>query len=114
MSVNDKTYSPAHSITMKAKEDLPAFRFVSHLGSLVAADSKSIGVTETDWLANEYASIITLGTIAIETSTTISAGANVTAETGGKAKPVTGSNPVNGRALDGCTGAGFVRILLVP
>jgi hypothetical protein len=114
MSVNDKTYQPIQSITVKAKEDLPAFRFVSHLGSLCGNEQKALGATDVNWLANEYSSVITLGTIPIETTTTIAIGDNVTAADSGKAKTATGSMIVNGRALDSCSGAGFIRIQIVP
>ncbi len=114
MSTHNKTYQPVQAITVIAAEDLPPFRFVNHAGGLCIADSKAVGVTETDWLNGEYASVVTLGTMAVETTTTIDAGEDVTADANGKAKPVAAAEPVNGRALDSCTGAGFVRILLVP
>ncbi|MGA2296013.1 MAG: capsid cement protein [FCB group bacterium] len=114
MAIMDKTYQPLQSLTVKAVEDLPGFRFVSHLGSLCDADARALGVTETDWVNGELASVISLGTIGIETTTTIQAGADVTADASGKAKTATGDVPVNGRALDSCTGAGYIRIKLVP
>jgi hypothetical protein len=114
MALHNKTYQPVQAISIEASEDLPAFRFVSHLGSLCANESRATGVTETDWLSGELASIVTLGTMAVETMTTINIGDDVTSGGSGKAKPATGVNPINGRALDSCTGAGFVRIKLVP
>ena len=114
MAINNKTYQPLQSLTVKAIQDLPPFRFVSHLGSLCADAGRALGVTETDWVNGEYASVVSLGTIAIETSTTISISQDVTSSTDGKGKPATGSDPVNGRALDSVTGSGFIRIKLVP
>lgn len=114
MSVNNKTYNPAHSITMKAGEDIPAFRFVSHMGTLCDAETKSAGVSEVPWDTGEYAAIITLGTMPIETTTTIDVGEDVTSDADGKAKPAGIDMPVNGRALNSCSGAGFVTISLVP
>jgi len=114
MSVNNKTYQPVQSVSVKATEDLPAFRFVSHLGSLCASESRALGITETNWVNGEYASVVTLGTIAIETSTSIDAGSDVTSDVNGKAKTAESVEPVNGRALDGCSGAGFIRIKIVP
>ncbi len=114
MTKNNKTYSPAHAITIEAKEDIPAFRFISHLGSVCEADTKSLGVSEVDWLNGDLAAIVTLGSIAIETTTTVDIGDDVTSDTGGKAKKVTASEPVNGRALSSTTGAGFVTVNLVP
>ena len=114
MSVNNKTYQPVQTLSVKAVEDLPPFRFVSHLGSLCVDAARSLGVTETDWVNGEWASVVSLGTIPIETTTTISAGVDVTSALTGKARAATGSEPVNGRTLESCTGAGFVRIKLVP
>ena len=114
MSVNTKNYQPIQAITVKAKEDLAPFRFVSHLGSLCIDASRALGATETDWINGEFASVVTLGTMPIETTTTINAGVDVTSAASGKARAATGLEPVNGRTLDSCTGAGFVRIKLVP
>ncbi len=114
MAINNKVYQPVQSLTVEAAEDLPAFRFVSHLGSLCAADSRALGVTEVDWLDGEQASVVSLGTIPVQTTTTIDAGDDVASDADGKAKTVSASEPVNGRALDSCTGAGYVKIKLVP
>lgn len=114
MAVNNKNYQPILALTVKAIEDLAPFRFVSHLGSLCADASRALGVTETDWVNGEFASVVSLGTMPIETTTTINAGVDVTSALLGKARAATGSEPVNGRTLDSCTGAGFVKIKLVP
>ena len=114
MSISDKTYQPVQSLTVKAVEDLPAFRFVSHLGSLCDDGSRALGITEVDWVNGEYSSVVSLGTIAIETTTTIPAGTDITSASLGKARAATGSEPVNGRSLDSSSGAGFVRIKVVP
>lgn len=114
MAVNNKTYSPAHSITIQAAEDLPAFRFVSPEGLLCAAETKSAGITEVAWLASEYAAIVTLGTMVIETSGSVNLGEDVTSDADGKGKSATAGMPVNGRALESCSGAGFIKINIVP
>jgi hypothetical protein len=114
MPINTKNYQPVQALTVKATVDLPAFRFVSHLGSLCADSGRALGVTETDWVNGEYASVISLGTIAIETVTTIAAGVDVTSGPAGKARAVVSTEPVNGRTLDACTGSGIVRIKIVP
>lgn len=111
---NKITYQPVQAITVRAVEDLPAFRFVSHLGSLCDAQSRALGVTEVDWIKGENASVITLGTIAIETSTAVNAGMDITSDAKGKAKPAEEDDPVNGRALEGCNSAGFIKIKIVP
>ncbi len=114
MAANNKTYQPVQLITVKAVEDLPAFRFVSHLGSLCADASRSLGVTDTNWVTDEYAAVVTLGTIPVETTTTINAGSDITSAIDGKAKPAGQSEPVNGRAIESCSAGDFVKIKIVP
>jgi len=114
MSIQNKTYQPLQSLTVKATQDLPAFRFVSHLGSLCADAGRAYGVTEVDWLSGEFSQVVSLGTIAIETTSIINAGEDVTSAASGKARKATGAEPVNGRALDASSGSDFIRIKLVP
>jgi hypothetical protein len=114
MALNDKTYQPLQAIGIEAAEDLPAFRFVSHLGSLCADGERAFGVTEVNWLNGEFASVVTLGTIAIECSTNVDIGDDITSAINGKARPAVNDEPVNGRAMDSVSGTGFVRIKLVP
>lgn len=114
MLKNQITYQPAQSITIKAKEDLPAFRFVSHLGSLCAENSKSLGVTESEWLKDEFASVVTLGTIGIEMTTGINIGENITSAANGKGKKAEENSEINGRALESISGPGFIKMILVP
>ncbi len=114
MSANNKTYQPVQSLTVKSVEALPAFRFVSHLGSLCDDGKRALGVTEVDWMLDEYAQVVSLGTIAVETTTTIDIGDNVTSAADGKARKAETSDEINGRALETVNGAGFTRIKLVP
>jgi len=115
MGINKKTYQPVQAVTVKATEDLPAFRFVSVSGGLCGDAERALGVTETDWINGEYAAVVTLGNISVEASGAIPAGSDVTSDTDGKAKLATTGNPVNGRAIEGCSSAGeFVKIKLVP
>lgn len=114
MSVNNKTYQPIQLITIKADEDLPAFRFVNYNGGLCQEETLAIGVTEVDWLDGDYASVVTLGTIVVETDSSVAKGDEVTSADQGKAKTASGTVPINGIALDSCTGAGFIRIKLRP
>jgi hypothetical protein len=102
------------SLTVLADVDLPSFRFVSHLGALCTAGTRALGVTEVDWLDGEYAAVVSLGTIVIETSEAILTGADITSAADGKAKTAGVGDAVNGRALEGCAGAGFIKIKLVP
>ncbi|MGE5479663.1 MAG: hypothetical protein ACM3U1_04450 [Chloroflexota bacterium] len=108
------SYSPAQSITIKAEENLSQFTFVNAEGKPCEDDQKSVSVAEIDWLKGDAASIVSLGTIAVATTTTINLGDNVAAALGGKAKPAAPTSAVNGRALSACTGEGYVKILIVP
>lgn len=115
MAVNKKTYQPVQAVTVKATEDLPAFRFISVSGALCNDTERALGVTETDWISGEYVSVVTLGNIAVEASGAIPQGSDVTSAIDGKAKVATTGNPINGRAIEGCSSAGeFVKIKLVP
>ncbi len=111
---NKVTYQPLQKITVRAEEKLPAFRFVAHDGTICATGAKSLGVVEKDWLEATYASIITLGTVPIETTETVLAGNPVTCSTEGKAKVAGTGDEINGRAIESCSGKGFVKIILVP
>ena len=68
MSTHNKTYQPLQLLTVTAGEDLPACRFVNYSGSLCDEDTMAFGVTEIDWLDGELASVVTLGTVVVETS----------------------------------------------
>lgn len=114
MATHGITYQPVQRITIKAAEDLSAFRFVSHMGSLCAEDTKALGVVDQDWLDGELASIITLGTVPIETVTSVNIGDEIIANTDGKAITNVDSSDINGRALTATTGAGFIKIILIP
>ncbi|MFP4527294.1 MAG: DUF2190 family protein [Candidatus Kapaibacterium sp.] len=114
MALHNKTYQPVQSLTVAAAEDLPAYRFVAIGGSLCTAGELALGVTDLAWLSGENASVVSLGTIVVETSGAVTAGDDVAADASGKAKTAEAGNAINGRALDGTTGAGFVKIKLVP
>ncbi len=107
------SYQPVQSVTVIAKETLYKNRFVNHLGSLCRQDQKSLGVSELNWNPGELASIVTLGTIAVETATTINAGENIVSDNTGRAKIAIGS-VINGRAMESTVGAGVIKIILVP
>jgi uncharacterized protein DUF2190 len=112
--MTNRTYQPVQSITVKATGDLTRCRFVDYTGCLCSANERSVGVTEFNWTSGDVAQVITLGVAVVETDGAINAGASVTASTDGKAKAVASTEPVNGRALDTVSGAGFIRIKLVP
>lgn len=98
---------------VKAVEALPAFRFVSILGALCNQGEKSIGVCDKTWLMGEIANIANIGNIAIETMTAINAGALLTSADDGKAKNALLDDNINGRALESCSTAGFIKIKIL-
>jgi len=112
MPLNNKTYSPLGYVTVKAASDLLPNRFIGFDGNPSAAETKSLGISESKWLAGEFASVITIGTAIVETSVAVNAGDKLTSDTDGKAKKSTGSMIINGRSLDTISDAGFVRVLL--
>ncbi len=107
------SYNPVQSVTVQAKELLYKNRFVNHLGSLCRQDQKALGVSELNWNVGELAAVVSLGTIAVETATTVNVGDSVVSDSNGRAKIATGGS-VNGRALESTVGAGVIKVLLVP
>ena len=107
------SYQPVQAITIKAKEQLYKNRFVNHLGSLCRQDQKAIGVSELNWNVGELAAVVSLGTIAVETATTVNVGDNLVSDLNGRAKIATGGS-VNARALESTVGAGIIKAILVP
>lgn len=114
MGKHNKTYQPVQLLTIEATADIPSARFVSFTGELCALETRAFGVSEIDFGLGDVASVITLGTAVVETSGAILKGADVTSDANGKAKTAIAGNPINGRAIDGCSSASFIRIKLVP
>jgi hypothetical protein len=114
MTKHNKTYQPLQLLTVKAGADLPSFRFVDYSGGLCTEGSRALGVTEIYWLKDELASVVSAGTVVVETSEAILTGADVSSDDDGKAKTAGLLEAINGRAVEGCSGAGFIKIKLVP
>jgi hypothetical protein len=114
MSVNNKTYQPLLKLTLKANQDVPAFRFVDFNGNRCGNNVKALGCSDIGYNSGDSMSIIAVGTATIETSGAITKGNDVASATDGKGRSASPGEKVVGRALDTCTGADFIRILLVP
>jgi hypothetical protein len=114
MSANNKTFQPLTYISMKAGEDFLPNRFIGFDGNICADEAKSVGVTDSKWIAGEMASVLAIGIAVIECSESINAGDLVTSDADGKAKNVAEGDEINGRALDSVTTSGFIRINLIP
>ena len=107
------TYQPDLTITVTAAEELPAFRFVSHLGSICDTDLKSLGATDLKWNSGDKAGVITSGTALIESNDSITKGDDIASDSAGKAvKAGIGAN-INGRALNDAESGKLVKVLLV-
>ncbi len=110
----NKAYQPAQALTIKANINLAAFRFIGFDGNLCTANAKAFGVSDKQIYSGENSCIYTLGTIPIETSGAVNLGDDIASDTDGKAKTASVGAKVNGRALESCTSASIIKILLVP
>jgi len=108
----NKSSHPVLAVAVDKQQSIPAHRFVSIGGTLTENETKSLGVSEVAWLANDKAAITVYGVMPVEAEVPITAGDNVTSSSNGKAKPATGNMPINGRALDSTLAGGFVKVLL--
>ena len=112
MPINNLTYDPLLTVTIKAGEDLPTNRFVDYTGNLCSAAEAALGATEIAWNDGDTASIIVQGIAIVETADDLYAGDPVCTGTGGKAIGQSGTNPVVGRALDDAASGDYLRVLL--
>ncbi|MFN3781769.1 MAG: capsid cement protein [Candidatus Kapaibacteriota bacterium] len=114
MTIPNKTFHPIMTITIKAQEELPPYRFVDFRGMICQQNQKALGATVGRWSSNKYAGIIVLGTAIVEAGSTITIGDKIASNAEGKAVPATTGAEVNGRALNSANAGEFVRVLLVP
>lgn len=114
MSTTNKTYQPVQIITVKALQEVPAYRFVNHRGQLCSDNQKSLGVTPLGFPSGTFASVITLGVAIVESSSTINIGDKITSDSVGKAKVAPAGAEINGYALSSANPGDFLRILLTP
>lgn len=112
MPINNLTYNPLLTITIKAGEDLPANRFVDFSGNLCSADEAALGATEIAWNDDDTASIIVQGIAIVESADDFFKGNEVCTGASGKAVGQSGTNPVAGIALDDATSGDYLRVLL--
>jgi hypothetical protein len=108
-----KTYNPVLTVSVTAASDIPKARFIGFNGDLCAQNTKALGVSEVDTKLGQQMPVIVYGIALVESGGAVNVGAAVTSDANGKAVPA-GTNPVNGYALDGSTGAGeIIRVKLV-
>jgi hypothetical protein len=81
-------------------EDIPAFRFVAHNGSLCAAGGLAAGVSPPEGLQKDYpGSLIDGVTALVEAAEAFNVGTKVMSDADGKAVTLTSNNFCNGVAL---------------
>jgi hypothetical protein len=114
MPINNKTNKSILNLTLQANEAITAYRFVDFSGNLASDNEKALGTAEIDYLSGEYMSIAVVGVSVVETVGAITKGANIASAAVGKARTAAPTDNVVGRALDTCSGADFIRVLLVP
>jgi hypothetical protein len=107
-------YNPVQSLSILSTEAIPEHRCVSYAGALSTVDVACLGVTEVGWDSGDLISVVTLGTVIIETSEAVAVGDNLSAEATGKVSVTDGAEVVVGRALTAVSGAGFVVMKIVP
>lgn len=91
--------------------DLSARRFVGFNGGVCAEGAKALGVTETDTEADNMAPANVLGVILVEAGAAVAAGAEVQADSQGRAI-TKAAGVANGIAWDAATAAGeLIRIV---
>jgi len=113
MPINNLTYNPLMTLTVKASEGLPANRFIDYSGGVCSANAAALGATEIAWNSSDVASIIVQGIAIIESGEALFAGDDICTGTDGKAVGQSGSNPVVGKAIEDCSSGDYLRVLLV-
>ncbi len=114
MPINNKTNKSILNLTLKSAEAIPSYRFVDFSGNLASDNEKALGTAEISYLSGEFMSIAVVGVSVVETVGAITKGTNVASAASGKARTASPTDNVVGRALDTCSGADFIRVLLVP
>ncbi len=89
MSELTKSYNPAQKISVRAEDEIPARRFISAFGKVCQPTEVAIGVSEIAWAKGNTMSVITLGTVLIDTSEAIAKGDKISVATDGRAKKKT-------------------------
>ncbi len=112
MSLSNKTYAPVLSITIKASQNLPAYRFVSYNGGLCGEGDKALGVTDVYCPAGESGSVTVMGVVLVEAGANISVGDDVASGVNGKVVAGSSNDFINGGALDNGSSGDLIRVLL--
>lgn len=88
-------------------------RFVSRTGALATDAQKAMGVAQDEALSGGIVGVCIHGLAVVKVgSTAITRGATITSDANGKARPATGTEPVNGYAFESAPANGEVRIII--
>lgn len=110
--ISTETYHSALTISIKAAEDIPKFRFVNYLGGICGLGERALGVTSLPATTGRQATIETLGTMLVESSEAIARGDALSSDATGKAKVADAGEIVNAFALSSSTGAAIIKVRL--
>jgi len=104
------SYQPVLRLTIKAAEDIPAYRLVDLTGHLSTTGGDVLGVSDYPVLAGELISLIVLGTAIISTSNTLNVGDKIISDDTGKAIITNISETPNGIVIN--SSVNYSEILL--
>lgn len=110
--ISTLTYNSALTISVKASQDIPKFRFVDYFGNLCGAGDRALGVSSIETASGRQISLEILGTILVESGGVINKGDAVSSDAEGKAKLAEAGETVNGYALSSSSGVGVIKVRL--
>ncbi len=111
--ISTQTYSSALTISVKASEDIPKYRFINYYGNLCALGERALGVSSLSASKDNQVTTETLGTMLVETNGAIAKGSALSSTADGKAKIAETTETINAYALSSCSAAGIIKIRLV-
>ncbi|MEJ2795739.1 capsid cement protein [Iodobacter sp. LRB] len=103
-----KTAQPLGITSILAAVNLPRFRFVDFSGGLCTANSKALGVTDSEADAGQYGALVFSGIALVECAGAINRGVSVTSDATGKAVTAsmfTATSPAGGTAVTSTSAA---------
>jgi hypothetical protein len=110
--ISTETYHSALTISIKAAEDIPQFRFINYVGGICGLGERALGVSSLAATGGSQVTTETLGTMLVESSEAIARGDAISSDANGKAKLADAGEIVNAFALSTCTGAAIIKVRL--
>ncbi len=104
------SYQPVLRLTIKAAEDIPAYRLVDFTGHLSTTNGNILGVSDYPALAGELISLIVLGTAIVSTSSTLNVGDGIIPDGTGQATMASLSDTPDGTVIN--SSVNYSEILL--